>query len=145
MTARLGATAGSCRMTIRAECRAVDNGRVKGLVTVLVLVSAVFAGCGDDDCCMQAPQDASVDGMPPDADAGTSLTEVALIPAQVNRDLDLLFVIDDSGGMQDKLAKLRASVAAIISPLVTGPGAANLHVGVITTDLGTKGSEDTSP
>jgi hypothetical protein len=115
---------------------------MKGLV-LFALVSAVLVGCGDDDCCTQAPHDAAVDGTL--LDAGTSLTEVALIPAQVNRDLDLLFVIDDSGGMQDKLAKLRASVPAIISPILTGPGAANLHVGVITTDLGTKGSEDASP
>jgi hypothetical protein len=123
----------------------IDNRlqRMKALV-LFALVSAVLVGCGDDDCCTQAPHDAAVDGTLPDA--GTSLTEVALIPAQVNRDLDLLFVIDDSSGVNDKRARLIASLPTLTATLAGAPGGTpNLHVGVVSTDLGTKGSEDTSP
>lgn len=114
------------------------------LVAVVTLVSAVLAGCGDDDCCTQAPQDAAVDAVPPDA--GTNRTEVALIPATMNRDLDILFVIDDSGGMEDKRAKLIAAIPSIVLTLADVPGGTpSLHIGVVSTDLGVKGADDASP
>lgn len=43
-------------------------------LVLFALVSAILAGCGDDDCCTQAPHDAAVDGIPPDADTGLNGT-----------------------------------------------------------------------
>jgi hypothetical protein len=58
------------------------------------------------------------------------------------RDLDVLFVIDDAPGMAPSLARLRASFSAFTETLRTLPaGYPNLHVAVISSDLGA-GAED---
>ena len=112
--------------------------RIRPLVMLVVLA----AGCGDDG---QSPADAAIDAGP-DApgDAGSSaLPVVAEIPATPNRDLDLLFVIDDSPSMADKQANLVANFPTFINVLSSLPGGLpNLHLGVISTDMGTKGSQD---
>lgn len=106
----------------------------------LVLLVAVGA-CGDDghqpiDAGIDAPPDSSIDG------GVDPLKVVAEIPATPNRDLDLLFVIDDSPSMQDKQANLAANFPAFINVLSSLPGGLpNLHLGVISTDMGTKGTE----
>ena len=67
---------------------------------------------------------------------------VATIPATPNRDLDLLFVIDDSPSMADKQANLAANFPNFINVLNALPGGLpDVHLGVVTTDLGTKGTE----
>lgn len=71
------------------------------LVMRLLCVAAAvpLASCGDDDCCStlhDAAIDTSVDAMEP------PYVEVARIPVTLNRDLDLLFVVDDSPSMLDK-------------------------------------------
>jgi hypothetical protein len=74
------------------------------------------------------------------------LQEVAEIKAIPNRDLDLLFVIDNSGSMgliQDRLA---AAFPQMMDVLATVEGGLpNLHIGVITSDMGTSGLEGTPP
>ena len=66
------------------------------------------------------------------------------------RALDLLFVIDDSSGMEEEREALRAQIQRLVESLATGdPGTGdprdwfepirNIHVGVITGDLGTGG------
>ena len=82
----------------------------------------------------------------PDPDAGIDplhQTEVKDIPLIPNRDLDLLFMIDNSASMADKQAHVVASFPGFIAALSQLPGGLpNLHIGVVTSDLGTKGTED---
>jgi hypothetical protein len=114
--------------------------RSLGLAALLVL-----AGCGDDDCCTMEHHDAGIDVVLPQ-DANTHLTEVALIAPSINRDLDLLFVLDDSSGMAGELARLADEIPSFVTTLVRAPGGLpNLHVGFITTDLGTTGINNSAP
>ena len=86
-------------------------------------------------------------GKTPKLDAGIDPRKIVVeVPATPNRDLDILFVVDDSSSMADKQANLVANFPNFINVLATGPGGLpNLHLGVITTDMGTKGSADASP
>ncbi len=68
------------------------------------------------------------------------------VPVNPQRALDLLILIDDSPSMREEQAKLAEQVPALVNILLTGgvgtdavddfPPVANLHVGVITPDLG---------
>jgi len=113
---------------------------MKRLLVGLALVS----GCGDDDCCKATIDAAIVDSPGSTQDANSSLTEVALVPATINRDVDMLFIIDDSPSMLDKQANLKSSFPNLVSVLQTVQGGLpNIHLGVITTDMGSKGEDDT--
>lgn len=73
------------------------------------------------------------------------LHEVASLKAIPNRDLDLLFVIDNSGSTTDKQARLAASFPQMIDVLSQlDGGLPNLHIGVVTSDLGTSASTGAS-
>ncbi|HLL24836.1 MAG TPA: hypothetical protein VK427_22035, partial [Kofleriaceae bacterium] len=73
-------------------------------------------------------------------DAGDTRQVVATVRATANRDIDILFVIDDSRSMAGRQAKLAASIGGL-GRLVDAQGRLpNLHIGVITTDMGTTGS-----
>src|SRR5574338_377798 len=116
----------------------------------VLLGLALLAGCGDDDCCA-VKQDGG-GGMPmPDAPSDAampdpSMPEVALVPVTVNRDLDILFVIDDSPSMIDKQSNLKNSFPVLDNTLsALEGGLPNIHLGVITTDMGTKGADETTP
>ncbi len=62
------------------------------------------------------------------------------IPVSVNRDLDLLFVIDNSISMDEEQASLRANFPKFIDVLKTIQGGLpNIHIGVVTSDMGTLG------
>jgi hypothetical protein len=57
------------------------------------------------------------------------------------RNVDVLFVIDDSSTMANKQMTLANNIGKFITALETIPGGLpDLHLGVITTDMGTKGS-----
>ena len=60
------------------------------------------------------------------------------IPQSAERDVDMLFIIDNSGSMADEQAMLQAQFSALMSELrnITG-GLPNVHLGVTSTDLGT--------
>jgi hypothetical protein len=74
------------------------------------------------------------------------LQEVAVMPALPNRDLDLLFVIDNSPSMADKQAALADSFPRMMQKLdQLDGGRPNLHIGVITSDMGTQGSAVADP
>src|SRR4051794_18691035 len=61
----------------------------------------------------------------------------------VTPNLDLLFVIDDSPTMADKQNSLQRAFPALLAELsATEGGLPNLHLGVVSTDLGTKGAAD---
>lgn len=107
---------------------------------VVGLVAACSAGCGDDDCC-KATSDAALDAALDAASVGRAV--VARLRNTPNRDVDLLFVIDDSPGMAVWQAALTGSFQRLITVLdgMEG-GLPNLHIGVVSTDLGTKGALD---
>jgi len=59
------------------------------------------------------------------------------IPVEINRDIDLLFVIDNSGSMQEEQASLTNNFQNFINILenIEG-GLPNVHIGVVSTDTG---------
>ena len=60
-----------------------------------------------------------------------------LVPVQLNRDVDILFVIDNSGSMAEEQASLAQNFNRFINVLenIEG-GLPNVHIGVISTDVG---------
>jgi len=77
-----------------------------------------------------------------DGTAGDPYTQVVEVSVNPNRDLDILFVIDDSPSMFDKQKNLADNFPKFIDRLnASSGGFPNLHVGVVTSDMGTKGSE----
>src|SRR6476620_10332099 len=74
-----------------------------------------------------------------------SYVEVALIPTTPSRDLDVLFVIDDSINL-DMETSLKNAFPVLVDELSATDGhLPNLHIGVVTSDLGTSGYADPSP
>ncbi len=74
----------------------------------------------------------------PDVNLGGDYQIAMAMPPVVNRDIDVLFVVDNSGSMQDNRAQVAAKAQSalfdVIAAAVGGPP--NLHVGVITTNMG---------
>jgi hypothetical protein len=67
-----------------------------------------------------------------------SIGSVISIPQSAERDVDMLFVIDNSGSMAGEQAILRANFPALMTSLKNMVGGLpNVHLGVTTTDLGT--------
>jgi len=61
------------------------------------------------------------------------------VPAVPRRNLDLLFVIDNSGSMREEQDSLKANFRRFIEVLESiDGGLPNVHIGVVTTDLGTQ-------
>ena len=68
------------------------------------------------------------------------------IPVNLNRNVDILFVVDDSGSMLDKQQNLRDNFPNFINVLNTIQGGLpDVHIGVVSSDMGTKGEEDATP
>jgi hypothetical protein len=68
------------------------------------------------------------------------------IPVNVNRDIDLLFLIDDSPSMADKQTNLANNFPKFIDVLSTIPGGLpNVQIGVVTSDLGTRSANTGTP
>src|SRR5262245_18647903 len=94
--------------------------RLKCIACLLALPS-----CGDDDCCAM---DAGPDP--------TTRQDVASIAVTPNRDIDLLFVIDDSPTVLDKQTSLKNAFPTFVNVLSATPGGfPNVHIGVVTSDL----------
>ncbi len=69
------------------------------------------------------------------------LQEVTTLKAVSDRDLDVLFVVDNSPSMIEEQQSLATSFPRMIDALATlDDGLPNLHIGVATSDLGTSGS-----
>ncbi len=64
------------------------------------------------------------------------------MPVTPNRELDLLFLIDDSPGGSELEDLLSASFPLLVDRLSTDGELVNLHLGIATSDLGTTGSDD---
>ena len=96
------------------------------------LALAVLAGTGA--CTEPAPS-----GLPVVSSAVARIE----IPLAMNRKIDLLFVIDNSPGMAPHHAKLIDGYRRAIETLEAfSYGLPDLHIGVVTTDLGTRGVYD---
>ena len=79
-------------------------------------------------------------------DVSQGRVEYKDIPVTVNRDIDILFIVDDSPSMLDKQTNLKANFPNFINVLNTIEGGLpNVHIGVTTSDLGSKGADDASP
>jgi hypothetical protein len=105
---------------------AVTTTSLLGLATL-----GLLAGCPDRTISEVNPQQGRV--------------EYKDIPVTVNRDVDILFVIDDSPSMLDKQTNLKNNFPNFINVLNTIEGGLpNVHIGVVTSDLGTKGADDTT-
>jgi len=101
------------------------------LLAAAAAAAAAAAGCTEP---------AAWDG--PAITAGVERIEVPLITA---RNVDLLFVIDDSPAMAPQRAKLLESYRRFIAVLETIPGGLyDIHIGVVTADVGTRGTWDSS-
>lgn len=74
------------------------------------------------------------------------LQEITSLRAIPNRKLDLLFVVDNSPSMLDKQVSLAANFVRMIEVLEhLDGGLPDLHIGVITSDMGTLGSASPPP
>lgn len=72
------------------------------------------------------------------------LQEVMVVPTVPNRNVDILFVVDSSPSMGDQQAALAASFPQMMDALSTlDGGLPNVHIGVITTDMGVQTSSGT--
>jgi hypothetical protein len=72
--------------------------------------------------------------------------EVVTMSSIPNPDLDVLFVIDNSPGMLVKQNSLVASFPLMMDALASLPaGMPNLHIGVVTSDMGTSASHTPAP
>lgn len=85
----------------------------------------------------------------PDAPEGPGvLSTVAKyeVPLTTNREIDLLFVIDNSPRMASQRAKMLANYRSFMAALEAYPGGMpDLHIGVVTTDLGTRAPGEIGP
>jgi len=98
--------------------------RAAQIFLLAAIVSVLVAACerpvgqpGDEVCCGE---------------------QNLVYPQSVRREVDLVFVIDNSGSMAGEQAKLRSSFASLMTVLQYLPGGLpNVHVGVTSTDLGT--------
>jgi hypothetical protein len=79
-------------------------------------------------------------------DADDGFREIGMFSIVANPDVDLLFVLDDSNGTADLQQDLKNNFRALLDVLAAGPGGMpNLHIGLTTPDLGTRGEEDAQP
>jgi hypothetical protein len=66
--------------------------------------------------------------------------EKKTIPVKLNRNIDILFVVDNSGSMIEEQASWRHNFPAFINVLNTIEGGLpDVHIGVISTNVGTGG------
>jgi len=77
-----------------------------------------------------------------EVDPAQGRVEAKDIPINVNRKIDMLFLIDDSPSMKDKQDNLAANFPKFINVLKTIPGGLpDVHIAVVTSDLGTRATD----
>jgi hypothetical protein len=109
-----------------------------------VVCAALAVGCGYSRPA-DVKSDAGVADATPDMPDAPPYREIAVFAPSQKRDVDMLFVIDDSVTMAGLQNSLRAAFPSLLNVLNTLPlGLPDVHIGVVTSDLGTKGSEDAS-
>jgi hypothetical protein len=97
--------------------------RIAQLSLIILTTFSLFAGCSNREVARVDPTQNS--------------ENLKVIPVDLNRDIDLLFVIDNSGSMDEEQQSLTANFQRFISVLenIEG-GLPNVHIGVISTDTG---------
>jgi hypothetical protein len=105
-----------------------DMNFLKGLK--IGLSAAVILGVTVLSSCINRPMK--------NASPDTSVIPSFEVAVSQNRDVDILFVIDDSLSMKDEQVKLRSQFGSLMGVLqnISG-GLPNIHIGVTSTDLGT--------
>jgi hypothetical protein len=87
------------------------------------LLAAALAGCPDRDLSEVVP--------------AQDKQELLDVPVKINRDVDILFVIDNSGSMEEEQTSLAANFPSFIARLETIEGGLpNVHIGVVSSDVG---------
>jgi hypothetical protein len=90
---------------------------------------SLLAGCPDRTISEVNPQQGRV--------------EYKEIPVTLNRNVDILFVVDDSPSMLDKQLNIKTNFPKFIEVLNTIQGGLpDVHIGVVSSDMGTKGTQD---
>lgn len=103
----------------------------KAMALALAACGSLLAGCPDRTISEVNPQQGRV--------------EYKEIPVTLNRNVDILFVVDDSPSMLDKQLNIKNNFPNFINVLNTIQGGLpDLHIGVVSTDVGTKGSQDSA-
>jgi hypothetical protein len=93
-------------------------------------------------CSLLLPACADPDPPRPDSPPPVERTHVLTITPS----LDLLFVIDDSASMQDKQNAFNRAFPALLAQLETADGGLpNLHIGVVSSDMGTSAGGTGTP
>jgi hypothetical protein len=96
-----------------------------------IAFASLLAGCPDRTISEVTPQQGRV--------------EYKEIPVTLNRNVDILFVIDDSPSMLDKQTNVKNNFPKFIDVLNTIQGGLpDVHIGVVTSDMGTKGTQDSA-
>ncbi len=89
---------------------------------------AVLIGCGDSEL------------------PAVKRTEIAVIPVAPSAQLDMLFVIDNSPDILDTQEAFLASFPSLLGELATlESGMPDLHIGIVSSDVGTLGFADSEP
>ena len=103
------------------------------MIRRLVLLLAVSTGC---------LQRVDVGGAGADAASGSDAAQIDVIAASDAGPpkLDILFVIDNSGGMKDKQVSLVANLQTLLDQVAASAGVApDLHIGVVSSNVGIGG------
>jgi hypothetical protein len=96
-----------------------------------IACGSLLAGCPDRTISEVNPQQGRV--------------EYKEIPVTLNRNVDILFVVDDSPSMLDKQLNVKNNFPKFIDVLNTIQGGLpDVHIGVVSSDMGTKGTQDTA-
>ncbi len=96
------------------------------LLAAIGLASVALLGCAERSLSELDPRPGNV----------VKLT----LPVNLNRNIDILFVIDDSGSMGEEQASLARNFPAFINVLNTIPGGLpDVHIGVVSSNVGTGG------
>ena len=106
-------------------------GTITKSLFMLASATALLTGCPDRTISEVNPQQGRV--------------ETKDIPVKVNRQIDILFLIDDSVSMADKQTNLAANFPQFINVLSTIPGGLpDVHIGVATSDMGGTAADGTN-
>jgi hypothetical protein len=104
---------------------------------LLILLSITSSGCKSAPTCDAGPElclGLDDTGTGDETGSGTGGSSMEFL--DVNRDVDVLFVIDNSGSMGEEQATLAANVPALIDVLEQEHVRANYRIGITTTDNG---------
>jgi hypothetical protein len=102
--------------------------RLAVLAAAIVMLGLVLGlgGCGRTE----------LDALEP-LPSGSGISTVPTFDESVNSDLDIIFLIDDSGSMREEQDNLGRNFPIFVSALEGLPeGLPNLHIGVLSSDLG---------